>query len=70
MDIKFAIVGCGRIAQRHAEHINKLGTLKAVCDIDYKKALELGQKYNAASYQDFDEMLVEEKKISVVSVCT
>ena len=23
--IKFAIVGCGRIAQRHAEHISKVG---------------------------------------------
>lgn len=70
MDIKFAIVGCGRIAQRHAEHINKLGILTAVCDIDYKKALQLGHKYNAAPYQYFDEMLVEEKEVCVVSVCT
>lgn len=69
-DIKFAIVGCGRIAQRHAEEINKVGILKAVCDVDYKRASDLGNKYNSASYQDLDEMLGEEKQVDVVSVCT
>jgi predicted dehydrogenase len=29
---RFAIVGCGRIAERHAEHIAKNGILTAVCD--------------------------------------
>ncbi|MDB5248684.1 MAG: putative dehydrogenase [Segetibacter sp.] len=69
-DVKFAIVGCGRIAQRHAEHINKLGLLKAVCDIDYKKACDLANKYNATPYQFVDEMLEKEKEICVVAVCT
>jgi predicted dehydrogenase len=36
--INFAIIGCGRIAQRHAEHIAKNGELSAVCDIDIEKA--------------------------------
>ena len=36
--IKFAIIGCGRIAQRHAEHIAKFGELIAVCDIVSEKA--------------------------------
>jgi predicted dehydrogenase len=35
--INFAIIGCGRIAQRHAEHINNNGRLVAVCDIDLEK---------------------------------
>lgn len=69
-DIKFAIVGCGRIAQRHAEHINKMGTLKAVCDIDYKKAFDLARKYETTAYQDVDEMLEKEKEICVVAVCS
>ncbi len=69
-DIKFAIVGCGRIAQRHADQINKVGILKAVCDIDYKKAFDLGNKYNAAPYQYLDEMLSKENEVCVVSVCT
>ena len=37
--MRFAIVGCGRIALRHAEHIAKNGRLVAVCDIEKSKAL-------------------------------
>ena len=34
--INFAIIGCGRIAQRHAEHIKNTDSceLIACCDID------------------------------------
>ena len=45
--INFALVGCGRIAQRHAEHINNLAELVGVCDVDMAKANELSTKYNA-----------------------
>ena len=68
--LKFAIAGCGRIAQRHAEHINKLGELVAVCDIINDKAEALGKHYNATPYCDIDELLKNEKSVDVVSVCT
>ncbi len=68
--IKFGIVGCGRIAQRHAEHIHKLGELVAVCDIDFKKAADMATKYNATAYQFADEMFATEKDICVVAICT
>jgi len=61
--IKFALVGCGRIAQRHAEHINNNGKLVAVCDIVKSKADELALKYNAKAYYAIDEMLQNEKEI-------
>ena len=48
--LKFAIIGCGRIAQRHAEHINRLGVLVAVCDIEQAKADTLAQQYKANAY--------------------
>ena len=69
-NLKFAIVGCGRIAQRHAEHISKLGTLVAVCDILIEKAKDLGSLYKANYYDDIDEMLVNEADIDVVSICS
>jgi predicted dehydrogenase len=69
-DIKFAIIGCGRIAERHAVHISRMGVLKAVCDIRYKKASDLASKYNATAYQDIDELLQKEKDLNVVAVCT
>ena len=69
-NLKFAIVGCGRIAQRHAEHISKLGTLVAVCDILIEKAKDLGSLYKANYYDDIDGMLVSEADIDVVSICS
>jgi UDP-N-acetyl-2-amino-2-deoxyglucuronate dehydrogenase len=68
--IKFAIVGCGRIAQRHAEHINTYGELVAVCDIVKKKGEDLGNKYNAKVYENIDELFKQEKEVEVVSVCS
>jgi predicted dehydrogenase len=68
--LKFAIIGCGRIADRHAEQIQKLGLLKAVCDNVGSRAKRLGQKYGSKIYTDFDELLGTEKDLDVVSVCT
>ena len=68
--IKFAIIGCGRIAQRHAAHINELGLLKAVCDVDFKKASDLANEYNATAYHHPEDLLQNEKEVSVVAVCS
>ena len=67
--VKFAIIGCGRIAQRHAEHIDNNGVLTAVCDIDFKKAEELASKYNAKAYQHIDDLLAKEQ-VDVVAICS
>ncbi len=68
--LKFGIIGCGRIAQRHAEHINNTGKLVAVCDIIKEKADELGQKYKAQSYISVTELLTNHPEIDVISVCS
>jgi UDP-N-acetyl-2-amino-2-deoxyglucuronate dehydrogenase len=68
--INFAIVGCGRIAQRHAEHISKRGKLIAVCDIDSEKVNALASTYGSVAYTDFSEMLKQESTIDVVAVCS
>jgi UDP-N-acetyl-2-amino-2-deoxyglucuronate dehydrogenase len=68
--INFALVGCGRIAQRHAEHINNLAVLVSICDVEFAKAKELSTKYNARAYQNIDDMLAQQKDIDVVSICT
>jgi UDP-N-acetyl-2-amino-2-deoxyglucuronate dehydrogenase len=70
MNIKFAIIGCGRIAQRHAEHIANYGKLLAVCDIVKSRSDELAKKYDARSYQDVDQLLNIEKDVDVVSICS
>jgi len=68
--INFAIVGCGRIAQRHAEHISKRGKLIAVCDVVAEKANAMAESYAAVSYTDYTEMLKNETTIDVVAVCS
>lgn len=68
--IKFAIIGCGRIAQRHAEHINKFGKLVSVCDIEPQKANELANLYGVKPYYDLNQMLENESEIDVISVCS
>ena len=68
--INFAIVGCGRIAQRHAEHISKRGKLVAVCDIVQEKAVQLAADYGTKAYTNFADMLANEKDIDVIAVCS
>ncbi|QIM53991.1 Gfo/Idh/MocA family protein [Hydrogenophaga crocea] len=71
--INFAILGCGRIAKRHAE---LLGTgqiagarLAAVCDIQTDRADRFGTTYNVPAYHTLDEMLMD-SAIDVVSILT
>ena len=54
--LNFGLIGCGRIGNRHAEHISNVGNLKAVCDIDRIKAEGLGSRYNANVYTAIDEL--------------
>jgi UDP-N-acetyl-2-amino-2-deoxyglucuronate dehydrogenase len=68
--ISFGLLGCGRIAQRHAEHINSKGKLVAVCDTVKEKADALASKYEARAYYSIDDMLEAEKSIDVISVCS
>ena len=67
--IKFALIGCGRIGGRHAEHIKNNGILAAVCDTDKKKAAEFSAKYDCPAFADLSEMLAG-AEFDLLSVCT
>ena len=71
--LKFALVGCGRIAKRHAELLggNKVrgAKLTAVCDINLKKAEVFGVNFKIPYYADMFKML-EKEDIDVVNVLT
>lgn len=68
--MKIAIIGCGRIGTRHAEHINKYGELVAVCDVLEKKANRLGSQYSAKVYNTIEKLLSAKLDIDVVAICT
>lgn len=71
--MNFALVGCGRIAKRHAELLG-LGQiagarLAAVCDIDAARAKQFGERFDVPWFTDMDEMM-RAQPIDVVSVLT
>ncbi len=74
MPLNFALVGCGRIAKKHAEllkngHINN-ANLIALCDTKAEQAKEFGERFNVPFYFDFHEMMKKEKDIDVVTILT
>jgi UDP-N-acetyl-2-amino-2-deoxyglucuronate dehydrogenase len=70
MKPSFAIIGCGRIAWRHAEQMSRHGKLAAVCDVIPEKADELAAIYDAKAYYSIEELLKQETDLQVVSICT
>lgn len=69
---KIALVGCGRIAKRHAEILSSAlngADLTAVCDVDADKAKTFGEKYGVPWFTDMSEMM---RKVNpdIVSVLT
>ncbi|RJE71708.1 Gfo/Idh/MocA family protein [Reichenbachiella sp. MSK19-1] len=67
--IKFAIIGCGRIGSRHAEHIVNQGSIDSICDIDQMKVLEFSERYSCNGFISIEEML-SNTNADVVSICT
>ena len=73
--LRFALIGCGRIAVKHAEILkNKLvagAELGAVCDIIPERAQGFGEKFHVPSFTDYHEMMREMgSKVDVVSILT
>ncbi len=68
--IRFAIIGCGKIAERHALHISHYGQLVAVCDVMEEKAKALSAQYGIPFYLSVAELLSSSAPIDVVVICT
>lgn len=71
--LKFALVGCGRIAKRHADLLGKNvienGRLEAVCDVVEDRAHRFSKEFDVPFYLDMHEMMKKEN-IDVVVVLT
>ncbi|KJS35656.1 MAG: oxidoreductase [Rhodospirillaceae bacterium BRH_c57] len=71
----FALIGCGRIARKHAEILGKGlipdARLGAVCDIVPERAKELGESYGVPWFTDMHVMAEEMGlRIHVISILT
>lgn len=69
--IRFGIIGCGAIADRHAKHIqeHKEAELIAAFDSKPEKTHLLSSKHNAKAASSLEELL-SDPTIDIVSVCT
>ena len=73
--LRFALIGCGRIAPKHADSLStgqiEGAELAAVCDILPDRALAFGQKYNVPHFTSISEMMKKMGgEIDVVSILT
>ncbi len=71
-DIRFALIGCGRISKNHFESIRKIdhGEIIACADIIEERAKESAERYEIKSYyKDYIEMLDKEKPDAAI-ICT
>jgi len=70
--IKFGIIGCGQIAQRHASRMQERGQLLAVCDIVQEKAEQTADRYKAIPFFTTVDLLrmANETGINVIAVCS
>src|SRR5436189_4547630 len=63
--LRFALIGCGRIAKRHADLLGGRviagAELAAVCDIDATKAQKIASVHSVPAYTDMIEMASKEK---------
>lgn len=69
--LKFGLIGCGRIAVRHAQILSGLdgAELSCVCDIKEERAVKFSKEYNVPWYKDYRDML-EKKEVDVVNILT
>jgi len=70
--LKFALLGCGRISRKHIDAIDKApdAQLVAVCDVDAGRASAIASKRGIPFFTDVDEMLRSMPEIDVVNILT
>lgn len=71
-DLRFALLGCGKIARKHVEAITAVpgARLVAVCDVDKSRASKLASELDVPYFMDADEMLQARPDIDVVNILT
>ena len=72
MSLSVAIVGCGKIADAHAEQIRRIKecALVAACDREELMARQFAERFEAPRYFDNLDQLLEEARPEVVHVTT
>jgi predicted dehydrogenase len=70
MHLKFALIGCGRIAERHAEQMRKWGQIAAVCDIIPERMEAYARQDGSNTYTSTDQLFAHELNLDLVVICS
>ena len=55
--MKIVQIGTGGWGKNHTRILSELGVLVAICDVNFEKSKEYGEKYSVNYYQSLDELL-------------
>ncbi len=69
-NLRFGLVGCGHIGERHAALISEFGQLVIVCDLVHSKAQAFSEKYLCKMVTSYEEMLENANQLDIMVVCT
>jgi UDP-N-acetyl-2-amino-2-deoxyglucuronate dehydrogenase len=68
--LRIAILGCGRIGKRHAEHAAIQGLIVAVCDINKESADFLGSRNKSKVFYSLKSLIEAQLNIDIIAICT
>ncbi len=70
--IRFALIGCGRVATRHCDALkaSRYAELVGVADLDGARAQQLGETYDVPYFTNYHAMLAAVNDVDVVSIIT
>jgi predicted dehydrogenase len=69
-EVRYGLIGCGRVAPRHAQSLRQVAgaRLVAVADIKTSRAERFAEEYAAAAHTDY-RALLDRADIDAVSIC-
>jgi len=67
--MKVIQIGTGGWGKNHCRVLSEFGVLSAICDMNYERAKEFGEKYNVNYYKTVEE-LFEKEDFDAAFICT
>ena len=69
LKMKVIQIGTGGWGKNHCRVLSEFGVLSAICDMNYERAKEFGEKYNVNYYKTLEE-LFENEEFDAAFICT
>ncbi|MDX9977245.1 MAG: Gfo/Idh/MocA family oxidoreductase [Candidatus Cloacimonadales bacterium] len=70
--VKFALIGCGRISDRHFDAVANIpdAEIIACCDVIESRAVEASKKHNVTKYYTDYKKMLDDESVDAVIICS